>query len=359
MGIGVLTDGECVEALTVGLRMSGSPRPEALAAASVRRAASLMCPTTPSALVGAVLSALQPIGSVDADSLVETVDTLVASGDLAEVLQQRGAQRRRLLYLGPPRFVRRRSGDLLLFGTRPDDAPLVGEALAERVRISGHLRRIDQADGRVFELLETYGVEEVAESKWMGLPKRTSARTLLSEYHRKLWQTSSSGPIEELRVLDPGTSPSYYRTRWRPAQISDDGIFLARRSQGYGSDLWCLVELCEGEHRRLLDLPTSLGVRGCDEGWQLQAAIDAANGRPQKVTVSGTGAGRVQLGLPSPPPRWLQRRWDLIGRRVAGTSSLVTYEISSRDTRDEVALVCDHLWMQRRVRRPNKGNTST
>ena len=254
-----------------------------------------------------------------------------------------------MIYLGQPRFVRRRSGDLLVIGTRPDNAPLVGEALAGRISRTGYLRRILDPDREVYELLEAYGVHEIPEARWVSRPAASDARTLLESYSKELRQQGACGPIEGLRILDPKTSPSHYKSRWRIATSTDEGVFLARRSQGYGGDLWCVVAIRAGESQRLLDLPTTMGGRGCDEGWQLQAAIDATNGTPQEVSIRGTGKGSVELGLPAPPPRWLQRRWDLIGTAVHGRSSLVTYEISSRDARDEVALVCELLWMDRQV----------
>ncbi len=349
MGISVLTPEEAFSVLVGTFGVAEGWSVESVSATRVRRAASLMCPTTPAALAAAVRGVLQGLGSIDTAAIVELIDTLVASGDLVEVLEENGVQKRRMIYLGQPRFVRRRSGDLLVIGTRPDNAPLVGEALAGRISRTGYLRRILDPDREVYELLEAYGVHEIPEARWVSRPAASDARTLLESYSKELRQQGACGPIEGLRILDPKTSPSHYKSRWRIATSTDEGVFLARRSQGYGGDLWCVVAIRAGESQRLLDLPTTMGGRGCDEGWQLQAAIDATNGTPQEVSIRGTGKGSVELGLPAPPPRWLQRRWDLIGTAVHGRSSLVTYEISSRDARDEVALVCELLWMDRQV----------
>ena len=349
MGLRVLTPTDALQAASTALRLGPAPDLRPVLAASLRRAASLMCPSTPSALSTAVRDVLNPMISLPIESLHETLDALVGAGDLVESVEQRADRRQRVIHLGRPRFVRRRSGDLLLLGTRPDNLPLVSEALEDRVQTTGHLRRIVEPDDEVFSQLDAYGLREIPEAKWTGRPEPTEANEFIGLYVRKLGRQPASGTVEGLRVLDPASPPAFYRGRWRPASASDNGVFVARRSQRYGSDLWCLVALTDGEHRKLLDLPLPGATRGCDEAWQLQAAIDAANGSPQELLIRRTGRGRVQLGLPSPPPKWLQRRWDLLGEPVPVRSALLGYEFAVRDARDEAEFVRDHLWMTRRI----------
>ena len=349
MGLRVLAPTDSLEATSAALRLGPGPDLRPLLAASLRRAASLMCPSTPSAITTAVWDVLHPVISLPIESLHETLDALVGVGDLVESVEQRFDRRQRVIHLGRPRFIRRRSGDLLLLGTRPDNLPLVSEALEDRVQTTGHLRRIIEPDAEVFSQLDAYGLREIPEARWTGRPEPTEARDFIDFYVRKLRRQPLSGTVEGLRVLDPASTPTFYRGRWRSASASDNGVFVARRSQRYGSDLWCLVELTDGEHHRLLDLPLPGATRGCDEAWQLQAAIDAANGNPQQLLIRRTGRGRVQLGLPSPPPKWLQRRWDLLGEPVRVPSALLGYEFEVQDARDEAEFVRDHLWMTRRI----------
>ncbi len=346
MGLKVLTLPESLTTTVASLRLTDSSDRVSLVAASLRRAASFLCPSTPSALSAAVKDTLQELVPVDSDLLQETLDALVAAGDLVESLEDHNGQRRRVIFLGQPRYVQRRSGGLILFGTRPDGAPLVGEALQDQLVTSGHLRRIAEPDDKDYSLLDTYGVREVSDSQWMGRPEPAAPISLINSYRHKLGQQDPSGTIENLCVLDPDSSPSFYRRRWRQASTSDDGVFVARRSQGYGADLWCFVEIRGGNHRKFLDLPLNRGARGCDEAWQLQAAIDFENGTPQELLVSKTGRGQLQFGLPSPPPKWLQRRWDLLGQPVRTQRSLFGYEFSSSDAGEEKQFVCDHLWME-------------
>ena len=357
MELRVLTPTSTIEATSAALQITPEITPASsyklLSAASLRRAASLMCPTTSSALISAVKNVLEPVSPIDDDSLRETLDALVNLGDLVESVEQPFSHRQGVIYLGQPRFIRRRSGEFILFGTRPDNLPLVGDALQDLVHETGYLRRIIDPDSEVYTLLETYGLIEITEASWMESPEPVEATEFVEAYVRRLNQQSQSGPIDGLRILDPDSPPSFYRGRWRPPAASDTGVFLARRRQGYGSDLWCLVELTAGEHHKLLDLPLSQmpGVRGCDEAWRLQAAIDTVNGNPQQLIIQRTGRGRVQLGLPTPPPKWLQRRWDLLGEPVHIPSALFAYEFAAEDTRDEVEFACTHLWMTKRIDR--------
>src|SRR5664279_6185632 len=72
-------------------------------AASLRRAASFLCPTSPGRLIDAVQGAVGPVspnGSLDRDRLIEILDLLVGAGDLLE-LRQEEERATRLLYLGP------------------------------------------------------------------------------------------------------------------------------------------------------------------------------------------------------------------------------------------------------------------
>ncbi len=318
-------------------------------AESVRRTASVRCPSTPQAIIEAVHQVLDPLMPLTKEEVSEAFDAVVAVGDLVEVIDPSGGQRRRLIYLGPPRYVQRSSGDLLLLGVRPDAAPLVGEGLIERVQVDRHLRRLVSPTAEELELVSVYGLDPIREDKWMRHAPPQEATQFIEIYTGLLARQGPSGEIPGLRILDATSSPAYYRGRWRPSGSSDSGVYVARRSQGYGADLWCVVELRDGHHVRLLDLPSLGRDRGCDEAWHLQAAIDAQQGAPQEVIVRRTGTGRIQLGLPAPPPRWLQRRWDLLGNPAEVRSALFGYEFSPSDTRAELEFVKDHLWMSRRV----------
>ena len=75
--------------------------------ASLRRAASFLCPATPRQLVDAVRDALTPLapqGVPSRDDLMDRLGLLVAAGDLLELREESQRQTRRL-FLGPPSYV--------------------------------------------------------------------------------------------------------------------------------------------------------------------------------------------------------------------------------------------------------------
>ena len=75
----------------------------------------------------------------------------------------------------------------------------------------------------------------------------------------------ASFEIPGLSLIDPTSSVRYYRGRWVQPQ-AQTGRFVGRRSQAYGADLWCYIEMDEGQPRRFLDLPLrGSRARGCDE----------------------------------------------------------------------------------------------
>src|SRR5689334_5218544 len=89
--------------------------------ASLLRAASFLCPTSPSTLVTAVVSAVQPLarcGDVNRERVAGLLDLLIASGDLLELRHEIDGRSVRLLYLGPPSFIERAPGAYLLLGVR-------------------------------------------------------------------------------------------------------------------------------------------------------------------------------------------------------------------------------------------------
>jgi hypothetical protein len=278
------------------------------------------------------------------DEVEGVLEALIACGDLVETVEEVSTMRRRVIYLGTPRFVRRRNGDVLLVGTRPDAQPIVGEALSDRIEWIGHLRRV-AGSTELEEMVADYGLIEIDETRWIHHPTPETADEYLKSFADRLSAAPPSGEIPDLRILDRNQPTSYYRGRWRPSRSSDVGTFVARRSQGYGADLWCFVELDSGEPLRLLDLPSNPRERGCDEAWRLQAAIDALRGVPQVLTALRTGRGAVTLGLSAPPPRWLQRRWDLLGTPSRAKGCLFAYDFSTRDVAEEVAFAREMLWM--------------
>lgn len=340
-----------IEALGLDPQAVDFDAPEALAA-TLRRTASFMCPTTTGRLIRAVVDSLAGLRVIDAD-LRETLDELVASliayGDLLELeayAEASGTGSR--LYLGPPAFVARESGTVLLVGIRPEGEPLVSEELGAFVSNERHIRAlpagaVDDPAG----VLASYGLTQTTLEHWHRAPAMCQPEVLVRGYQNRLDQQRSSGSVDGLTVLDGEQDVSYYRGRWRSPKHRDSGFYVARRARAFGAPLWCVVDLAEGEPVRLLDLPILQGLnRGCDEAWRLQAAIDADRGAPQIIrTDTPSGADVSVVDFTAPLPSWLQRRWDLVATPlVRRRGALLSYRIPTVELDEELAFVKERMW---------------
>ena len=322
-------------------------------AACIRRAASFLCPTTARRLITTVGEALDglPGGGADLSAQLEAlIDSMIGYGDLLELPTEGGADGRRQLFLGVPAFVRRRATNTcLLLGIRPEGAPLVGDDLLELIEPEGHVRVIGRGDSEpLHEHLTASGLVEFQMEQWLQAPRTAAPGEVISLYTTRLAANPSSGDVQGLRLIDPDAPVTYYGGRWRALLRSDNGRFVGRRAQAFGADLWCLVEVADGEVTSLLDFPIQSPLApGADEAWRLQAALDALGGRPQQVRVRRRIAQRMAaLDFFSPVPSWMQRRLDVIGAPVERSGgALFSYALPEQEVSEELAFARDLLWL--------------
>lgn len=176
-------------------------------------------------------------------------------------------------------------------------------------------------------------------------PPRNTAAEHISHLDHLLAITERSGAVPDLMLLDYTRPVGYYRGRWTLVG-SQTGRFVGRRSRAYGSDLWCYVELREGEPERLIDFPVvSSRWRGCDEAWQLQMAIDALRDEPQCFTVQTGPGASVTLEFFSPIPLWGRRRLDAVGEPLSGRKCLFAYRLPRSEFEEEARFLSDELWL--------------
>lgn len=145
-------------------------------AASIRRAASFMCPTSPRELISAVLAVLQPVdgdAAISRDVISELLDLLLAAGDLLELRDDVDGRTVRLLYLGPPSYVERQPGVYLLSGVRPCGAPLVDAELSQSIEHDGEARTVRLDSTEADERLTSAGLERVERERWVSSPDRS------------------------------------------------------------------------------------------------------------------------------------------------------------------------------------------
>lgn len=344
---------------TLGVASDRLFDPEGLGAA-LRRAAGFLCPCTRRVLVEAVVESFQGLMGDEEPNAVRTqledaLESIIAYGDLLEEWDIRGeaesaaryGSRRVLLYTAPPSFVwREKAATALVFGIVPDHPTPVEGDLATRIENRGHTRIVRQVPGEDLPAeLISLGLVELSPSAWQRAPDAEPAQQYLQSMLHRLQPLH--GGIDELQILDPELKVTYYRGRWvEPRDHS--GAFIGRRPQRFGNDLWCFVELEHGQPRRWIELPIAGSrVRGCDEAWRIQAAIDMTRGNPQRYRVRPSSApNSVSVDFFSPVPLWAQRRWDLLGSAAEKQHALFAYEFSTDVFQDEERFLEETLWLR-------------
>ena len=325
--------------------------PEGLAA-SLRRAASVMCPTSPGRLVDAVNDAVRPLATPppDRQELMEFLDHLIAGGDLLERRQDLHGRSVRLLFLGPPSYIERTPGTYLLMGVRPYGAPLVEGDLALQLSYEAHTRTLQLDIDTARETLAALDLREMAKDRWTASPRVEPPDDLIGRVQARLDVGPNPGDLEDVRILDPTKSVLYYSGRWRAPAAGDTGDFLARRPQAYGADLWCVMRLASGVPQRLIELPIDDPVMpGRDEAWRWQAAVDARAGTPQQylIRVDPMHPEERRLDFFSPLPGFAERYLQLIGLALGRTQgALYSFRVPNASLGDASTLLTDLLWME-------------
>ena len=325
--------------------------PEGFAGA-LRRAASYLCPCSAATLVRAVVAPLRGIVS-DLDAAKElaesTLEALVAHGDVLEQpdLQGEGASARVLLYAAPGGFVVRQSGLVILFGVMGGQRSPLPSELARRVQYVGHVRRLSPLAGEDLRReLRQLGLIELTAETWLKAPRFGGAAQFVAASDHALDSVAPSRDIPGLSLLDPTRPVAYYRGRWVELK-SQTGRYVGRRAQAYGADLWCYVQVTNGQPEKLIDLPRpGSSWRGCDEAWHLQMAIDAKRGSRQRFRVSSSAGESVVLELFSPVPAWARRRWDAIGEPMTIKGCLFAYRIPGKELDEERRFAREALWLE-------------
>ncbi|GAA1137791.1 hypothetical protein GCM10009651_22300 [Microbacterium natoriense] len=354
MGLSTRTAGEISEIAIETLGLSGQGvgmnSPEAIAA-SMRRIASLLCPTTPRILIDATVEILAPVlpDAPARDTLMSILERLISSGDLVEL---RDVEDRpgRMLYLGPPSFVMMSPGRYMVTGIRPLAEPLLSTDLA--VQHVGHTRTVTLESADAEKVLRAQGLHRVSASQWIGQPAVAPAPTYVAAYAARLDSARPAGAVDGLTIIDPAAPVRNYRRRWRPPTAGDMGDVVGRRPQAYGADQWCVVRLREGAPVTLVDLPVEAGpALGRDSAWRVQAAIDTVRGAPQIYRVRLIPGDAEQdhiVDLFSPLPSWADRYLDLVGIPVdRSADALLSYRVPRTALPGIDAVLTDTLWMRR------------
>jgi len=319
-------------------------------AAALRRAASLRCPCSARTLIREVSQPLRGLVNDSAaldERINETLEALVAYGDLIECATELDGDKpvRYLLHAAAPSFVPRSNGSVLLVGVLRDSAVFPVE-IASRVEQVNHVRRLKPSGAeKLADVLIEYGLQELRTEDWSGEPTRLTPTQYERQLNDALGGVAPAREVPGLTILDPTAPVRYYRGRWT-APKKQSGKFVARRSQAYGADLWCYVQLRLGQPERMIDFPVFDNPwRGCDEAWRAQAAIDANRGQPQQYALRKAKGDQWIMEFFSPVPMWARRRWDGIAEPIAASSCLFAYRIAAAELEEERRFLQDSLWL--------------
>lgn len=330
---------------------------DTLLAASIRRAAGILCPCSPSTLVTAVLESLQYLFESSDDDMEEritdTVEALIIGGDLLELNQVTTDDpdaKGTWVFSAPPGFVARPGGNVFLVGIAPDEITPLPASLNTRVTSEGFARVLTPLpDENLPSILRDLGLVEISKSAWLKGPKLESATELHASMLRRLEEQPPSGSVADISILDPTRAVDYYTGRWRTPS-KESGDYVARRSQAYGAHLWGFAKLVDGIVVKFLDFPLPrTRWRGCDVAWHLQMAIDQHRGRPQLYLRRPVSTGAC-LDFFSPLPLWAQRRLAVLGRPAPREKCLISYSMPERELASEEIFLREHLWLAKRER---------
>lgn len=320
-------------------------------ACSLRRAAGYMSPCSAATLIRAVTTPLEGLANeLDAlrEKVEEVLEALIAHGDLIEQKDITSGDGAALIYAAPPSFVVRKSGSVILLGIVPDLRTPLPSELEARIQYIGHVRRILAASGESLkDVLQEIGTIELTEDYWLRAPIVIPAQKHVAAANEMLSKAPGfSSEIPGLSILDGEQPVRYYRGRWS-APKKHTGRYIARRKQLYGADLWCYVELVNGNAQRLCDLPFQVSRhRGCDAAWHLQMALDANNERPQEFSVVDETSGQKIFKFFSPIPQWAQRRLSAVGTPVNMKGCLFAYRVSAEEIEEERKYLLESLWLK-------------
>ena len=323
-------------------------------ACSFRRVAGVHCPTSRSALLRAVIEPLRNLFDTP-DSLeaiaAEVLEAVIAHGDLLELPEVSSLTNRpkTLIYSAPPMYLKRNSGATFLLGVSGEQSSLLPPEFERQIEHRGHVRVLPaDASTEIAPRLEGLGFTELSERAWLQPPACMAPERFVERFDRALRQaTHVTGPIADLRVIDPGSDTGYYLGRWTAEFTTVSAKVVGRRPQRFGSDIWCYVMLERGRPRRFVDLPVGKDPhRACDEAWRLQSALDSVNGKPQRLRIRPGPSGKQTFDAFSPLPMWLARRWSAIGQQSEHSpGALLSYNFDSQDVDEESEFACEMMWL--------------
>lgn len=326
--------------------------PEVLAA-SIRRAASFLCPCPPRTLREEVEGVLGGLVDDDtAEKVDDMIQQLILVGDLLDLSVEEDGRSHRMLHATPPSFVVREDEQHVLLGISSDGQSILSESYRDQIERRGAVRFFQEDPEGVRKILPQQGLTEITSQEWLCLPDpKPSPSDYIAGFDQELDQAGEiTAEVSGLKILDTSKSPRFYKGRWRQPKKQDNGRYVARRTRRFGADFWCYVEISEGAVHHLVDLPCLPHSEvPYDEAWRLQAAIDAQQGTPQVYRIRSENEGTV-LDVFSPLPSWAERQFRVVSEpKPEAKGALRSYWFESGAS-SEKELLEQYLWMEAQSR---------
>ena len=335
-------------AASLGIASAGSVRD--LLKPALRRASYLLAPCSAADLIRFVAEPLTPLGEVRAEAEAELQD-LIVYGDIFEMRRIDGDPWDTpsvVLRPAPPAFVMRSKSQAFILGIGGDYPSPLPADLSAGLDDAGPVRLLDcPGDEDLAGHLREFGLTELSEHAWLRIPPAVPAAVYVEDWRSHLKATPANATtVADLEIIDSARPTSFYSGRWRAPRKADVGLHVARRPQVFGGNLWCVVELTDGQPVRLLDLhPTNGFFRPCDQAWRLQSALDAVRGVPQQISISKDGA-TTHLGFGGPLPSFAERKLALVATKSRAPQTLFRFSSSTASLQPEIAFLQSTLWMQ-------------
>jgi hypothetical protein len=347
-----LSQCEALAVESVGLSPShfGVHSPEFLSAV-VRAAAAAIGPCTRRELTVYILKHLSPLQPEHdwRDEIREAIDTLLALGDLVEVPDDDQESSRVSLYLAPSSFVELSDGEFILLGGYQDMRLIIPETVEAKLTHIWYTRRLEARDpSMVRDILLDFGFLNLRTDFWLKSPDPLSAADHLRRYDQALSQLEIRPTyIEDVSILDSGTDVRRYSGRWA-APKNQNGRFVGRRPQAFGSRLWCYMQVENDNVLRHIDLPHfEHHWMGYDEAWHLQLALDSMSGSPQQFSVKPeVETGKCIVDVYAPIPSWAVRRWNSLGSPCEARGVWFSFTIQEQSLASEIRFATERLWLK-------------
>ncbi len=317
---------------------------------SLRRAIVFLAPCTKATLVSAVLDALAPILEGDFDDIrsqiIDSLDQLCMSGDILELesIESTESAPECKLWAATSSYVICPHGKILILGSDRDLITNVPDDLQDRVIYRGCDRFIHVGEGEgIDNILSDHGLFEVSVENWIKRPEIPLLEVMIGCFSDNLYNKKNDGEIEGLTIL--AEKGQYYHSRWREMIDNDNGIFVAKRSQKFITDRWCVVKINNGYVTHLYDLFSDNSTqRPCDRAWHFQCALSASADAPEVYKVSLLKETAI-ISFFFPIPFWAERQLLLSARRVECRGALMAFEMPIGILEKEENLLKQDLWM--------------